>query len=781
MKSGEDRTSPRPAIPLLLFCALSYWACGAVTLLVLSSHSGLRGYVLASSLVALGIAAVLLVRGSPYPAPLLIVLFGLLGIGLQCAYSFAYDAAVDRAMTYSGEDVTCQVVEDPSFGEREASVVVRVVEADPVLPLTAAPCIRVVFDGDPPLFGQEFKARIVLSDPKPDTKARLQRQGIVAYGRVSDVETLEPSVFGLLAHERARYCERVDESLTRMGFEDEPRSLLKAVVVGERSDLFASPLYHEVKVVGLAHIVAVSGAHLVMVSAGIHFLLRGLGVRGRRANAIVGFFLIVYVVMVGFPVSCLRAAIMTGCSLAAQSLRRRAHASSSLGLSIVLLVTLDPACSLSLSFALSAASVLGILLLMPLFASWVSCRSERLRGFIVDPACMTVAALVITLPFSVASFAQVSLVSPISNVATSPLVMVLCMGGILSFFCMPSGLLFDAALFVLGSVARLFCTLVDACFALPFACIPVTGFTPLIALACFSLVAALWVSWPRKPPRVALGIVFASVVFSLAIRFVPAPDRVIMLDVGQGDAFLVQSGGESLLIDTGNQPSRLYASLARMGVARLDAVLITHADDDHCACLADLRGMVGCKQVIVAEGMTSAEGEAERELIGEAKAYVGDADVIEVGKGDVFSVGSFTFTVISPDTPIKVSGNEESLCLLGEYPARNGDAHSYSMLFCGDAEAEVLSALVDQGALGKIDLFKVGHHGARASLDEDLVEALDPALALVSVGAGNTYGHPNEETISLLEGEGARVFRSDMSGDVECRFVDDGIEVKTMR
>lgn len=158
MKSGEDRTSPRPAIPLLLLCALSYWACSAVMLLVLSSHSEPRGYVLASSLVALGIVAVLLVRGSPYPSPLLIILFGLLGIGLQCAYSFAYDAAVDRAMAYSGEEVTCQVVEDPSFGEREASVVVRVVEADPVLPLTAAPCIRVVFDGDPPSFGQEFNS-----------------------------------------------------------------------------------------------------------------------------------------------------------------------------------------------------------------------------------------------------------------------------------------------------------------------------------------------------------------------------------------------------------------------------------------------------------------------------------------------------------------------------------------------------------------------------------------------------------------------------------------------
>ena len=250
-----------------------------------------------------------------------------------------------------------------------------------------------------------------------------------------------------------------------------------------------------------------------------------------------------------------------------------------------------------------------------------------------------------------------------------------------------------------------------------------------------------------------------------------------MLDVAQGDAFLVRSKGSAILIDTGNHDTLLKEALARQGIFHLDAVLITHADDDHCGSLQALDGAVAIDSVLVARDALTCDCESCESLIKNASSVVGSANVEPLAVGDAIACGDFSLKVIWPHGFSDEGGNADSLCLLASLATSEG---MWTTLFCGDAESDQLKEIIDEGELGDIDIYKVGHHGSKAALTESVVEVIRPEISLVSVGSGNRYGHPAAQTLSLLDNVGSHVFRTDEMGDVSCEFSNDGIRVTAL-
>ena len=254
-----------------------------------------------------------------------------------------------------------------------------------------------------------------------------------------------------------------------------------------------------------------------------------------------------------------------------------------------------------------------------------------------------------------------------------------------------------------------------------------------------------------------------------------------MLDVGQGDAFLVRSERAALLIDTGNRDQALREALARHGVWRLDAVLLTHSDDDHTGSLASLRGVVGVGRVLVARDALSwrmrglPAPDRRRAVAGGGGGRRGRAG------GDAISWAASRFPWCGRSAfPTKGATPTASACSRGPTWTATAGA-DWKALFCGDAETEQLAELERRGALSQVDIYKVGHHGSRAALDDEVAAALSPRIALVSVGAQNRYGHPADETLARLEAVGARVLRTDERGDVSCELSADAVEVSTLR
>lgn len=135
---------------------------------------------------------------------------------------------------------------------------------------------------------------------------------------------------------------------------------------------------------------------------------------------------------------------------------------------------------------------------------------------------------------------------------------------------------------------------------------------------------------------------------------------IVMLDVGQGDSFLVKSRGLTLLIDTGNNPRKLLAGLARHGVNRLDGVVISHADDDHCGCLADLRGVVSVDSVFVAKGLSSVGTDKVDDMLKDAERLSSASGIRELAAGDMITIGSVCFKVISPESLTDKGENDDA-------------------------------------------------------------------------------------------------------------------------
>lgn len=563
----------------------------------------------------------------------------------------------------------------------------------------------------------------------------------------------------------------------------EGRAAVAALACGFRGALDETGDYEAFKASGLAHVIAVSGSHLSLVVGIVACALRGAGA-GPRASAVASAaFIAGYLVVSGMPVSAVRSAVMAVCGLASVFAGRRPSSLNGLGVCVAALVVADPACAASVSFALSAGSTAAIVLLAPLLRSWARTALPRAPRTLADGIALTGAASVGSTPLSAAVFSQVPLVSLPANLVAAPLFSAACAlglgGALLAVACPPlapwalaPALPFAEALLF---AARMFASA-------PFACVPASVSVPAAVAASLAIGGALWAAWPQ-PSRRMLAVGAATCASCLAALAVALPwasgDEIVALDVGQGDAVLVRSAGSAVLVDTGTEDARLLSALARHGVLRLDAVVVTHPDDDHCGSLPALSRAVEVDRVIVAGDLLDCACDAcagLRETASQAASETVGLDV-----GDVVSVGRFALRAIWPDGFSDEGGNADSLCFAVGYDVDGDGAGEWNALLVGDAEDEQLRELVGSGRVGDVDVYKVGHHGSAAAISPETAALIQPEIAIVSVGAGNRYGHPSPDALAALEGVGCEVLRTDERGDVSLRFSAERIDVATMR
>ena len=302
-------------------------------------------------------------------------------------------------------------------------------------------------------------------------------------------------------------------------------------------------------------------------------------------------------------------------------------------------------------------------------------------------------------------------------------------------------------------------------------------------MATALFVGIVWAWWPRlraKTIRVAFGALACALAAAAIVFPRGAGDEIVMLDVGQGDAFLIRSQGASLLVDTGNQEQRLLSALARHKAASFDAVAISHHDDDHCGCLELLAPNIAGDVLLCEETFACGCDDCE-ELVATAGRTVGEDRVRGVGAGDTVEVGRFVCTAIWPYSFEEEGGNADSLCFLVEYDAEGDGRPESSVLLTGDAEAKQIEEMMDKASVASVDIVKAGHHGSKAGVADGFSERVGAQAVLISAGANNRYGHPSKEAIEEFESAGMAVFRTDEQGDAVCRFEGDRISVATQR
>lgn len=570
----------------------------------------------------------------------------------------------------------------------------------------------------------------------------------------------------------------------------EARALLAGCVCGSRRALDDGGLTDQFASCGLAHLVAVSGAHLSVITLMVSAFLEHLHMRVKSRLLMLAAITGLFVVFCGSPISAVRAWLMLMVAYASQLAGRRSDALTSVSIVALFMVLLDPTIAGQLAFQLSVLSVVGLCLFTQ-HASYVlrtMASPVRLPRFVPlglrrlfdegkDAVCDILAATLVcqmvTLPLCLPIFGKLSLVAPLASLVATPLMSALMGAGMVAclLIWLPcAALILDAC----DVAARPLLAMVHTLARLPCATIPAASYGMAVPLVTMVLLVVWLVWWPQVNRRVVGAICACVTLAALGVYaywrcFAPA--RIVVLDVGQGDAILVQDGSGAILVDTGPDDA-IVAALARRHVLHLDAVILTHLHDDHYGGLQHLVGSIDCEKVLVASGVAEA---MPHELMAACDGLA-HGRIEELSYGDALALGGFCLRMIWPHEAVDGDENSESVELMVSY---HHLGRSLSALLSGDAEQDELAACLQAGDVGDIDMLKVGHHGSEISLTPGQASSIDPELAVASAGEGNRYGHPTEACVDALLTAGATFLCTKDAGDVEVRPGADGLVVHT--
>ena len=549
--------------------------------------------------------------------------------------------------------------------------------------------------------------------------------------------------------------------------------LMTALFTGDRKELYADDaLCSALKVSGFIHIVSVSGMHVAFL-VGLLRLLTGR----RRVTAFLGVpAIVVFMAMMGFRPSVVRAGVMMSLLLLAPLLRREDDPPTSLAAAALLILLVNPIAAASLSFRLSFAAMAGIVLVTPRLYGWLAYDEKgeyrlpagpggRILRWVCSAFSASVGALVFTLPLSALYFGYVPLYGVFTNLLCLWAMSAAFLWGyavcLLGLIWTPAG---TVSGWILAWLPRYVIFVVKRIARAPHAALYTRGnlggwwlvFVYLLFLGTYALRG-------RERYRPVIPVCVMLTTLSLLTFTVETDLRgllaVTAVDVGQGECIVAMTDTATAMVDCGNTGSSANAGdlaaeyVLKSGRDRVDLLILTHFHGDHVNGVKRLLSRVAVDRLVIA----AEYGENEySEGILDACAQYG-TQVYRVAENTDFTVGELSLTVYAPLGEGDM--NEECLLVYGDF----GD---FEFLVTGDAGSAVEKALIRDYELGDMELLVAGHHGSRTSTCAALLDDITPEAAFISVGADNGYGHPADAVLERLAARGIEVYRTDLDGTV---------------
>ncbi len=668
-------------------------------------------------------------------------------------------------------------------------------------------------------YGDVLNVTGKLETPEPfdnfDYKSYLERQGIYSVIYYPGVELLGQGEGLKPLQWIYSLRERLSTSLAR-ALPEPQGSLAQGILLGLRSNIPDS-LNQAFSRTGTAHILAISGLNISIVIAIL--LSLGILVFGRQRSIYIWLALGViwlYTLLAGMNPPVIRAAIMGSLFLIAEYLGRQGSAIIALAFAAAVMVGIQPQLLWSVSFQLSFLAMAGLIFFYPYFQTWGRKGVARLfknrekivptASIITDGFASTLAAIVAVGPLIAYNFGVVSLVGPPATFFSLPALPVIIVTSALVAFV---GLFALLAAQILGWLAWLFLSyfllVVRGFDALPYSSFQVAtistwhiwGYYVILAgviaflnyrnqLADFSsrLTSGIKKAAQGIPkPRLGFSmkwlipplLVVAILVWSVALTMPDDKLHVSFLDVGQGDAILIQTpNGQDILIDGGPAPQKINLELSKklpFWDRTIDLVVCTHSQADHITGLVEVLQRYKVKQVL--EPGVSYNSSiyqewcnlVEEKQIKRDKAQAGQE--IDLGNG-------FKLEVLNPPASLW-EGTSDDVDNNGVVLRLSWGKVSF--LFTADIREEVEFALIGQRANLKSTVLKVSHHGSKTSTTSQFLAAVAPEVAVISVGEDNPFGHPSTEVLErLIDRLGEdNVYRTDEDGTIE--FITDGAKL----
>ncbi len=547
-------------------------------------------------------------------------------------------------------------------------------------------------------------------------------------------------------------------------------AVLSAMLLAEKSEMDGE-LKERYQKNGLSHLLAISGLHISFIGLGIYHLLRKVRMSYVGAGVWAILILSVYVLMIGFSVSVIRAYMMLLLRIGADIGGRVYDMRTALMLSAAVIVLYQPLYLTDAAFYMSHGAILGLIYILPEMQKIFSLKIKCLEG------CFASAAIHVALfPVLLWFYYEFPVYSIFMNIVAIPL-----MTGILGF-----GMIGSMGTFFFGNFGWILLKPCDWMLSfldwfgklgcrLPFSSIvfgkpnwwEVGIYYILLLTGCLLL----------KMNKRKFVLLFTVLNVLLFIKFPDGNMQVTMLDVGQGDCIFVKGPkGSTYLIDGGSSDVeqvgkyRMESFLKSQGVGKLDYVFVSHGDLDHYNGIKEMmeRQLLGVK---IERLVLPANYERDEKLLGILQlAKEMRIDVLMIEGDQMISEGELEIRCLQPEKNTVLEGNAGSMVLEVSFEA-------FDMLFTGDVEMEGEIQLEKKLHGKSYDVIKVAHHGSKNSTKESLLEIVRPKVALISAGEHNSYGHPHSETIERLEKWNCRIYQTLEQGAIMLKTDGDFIDI----
>lgn len=530
---------------------------------------------------------------------------------------------------------------------------------------------------------------------------------------------------------------------------------------------------------GLVHMLSISGLHVAIIAEALHlmFSIARLSPQSARLGTIL--VTAFYIALIGAPPPAVRSGVMLGAATAMKIFQRATSPWAPIALGALLPLLLDSRTVLDLGYQLSVAGIAA------LAASGALLRRLPARVIVLNAfgraVCTSVIATLVTAPLIAWHFGRISIIAPLTNLAAGPVI----------GFAQP--MLFAAlvlapaeplARFVADAVHPLlgiFDGIASAGAAIPYASLDIAPTLPAACLAGIASAAFIVATVSRFPGRALLtgALAIAVMAWLPEGRVRPGMVELHVIDVGQGDALAIRSAhGEWLLVDAGRSwqggdagRATVIPYLRKRG-GRVTGFVLSHPHADHAGGAASV--IRALRPAVFWDPAFVAPSEGYRGLLRSLRDT--QTRWRRVHPRDAFTFDDLDIEFLGPDsawTAALADPNEASAVVL----VRIG---SVRFLLVGDAErAEEAWLLSHARESLRADVLKVGHHGSATSSTAEFLAAVDPRIAVISVGAGNVYHHPSPDVLRALSDRGAEVLRTDQVGDVVIRTDGDRIWIVT--
>jgi competence protein ComEC len=544
------------------------------------------------------------------------------------------------------------------------------------------------------------------------------------------------------------------------GLSVEARALVAGLAIGDTS-LLTESLNEDMKTLSLTHLNAVSGANCAIVIGAVFWLLGFLTRRRWLRVTLAIFALGAYVLLVGGGASVIRAAIMAIVVLVL--LQRGVWPVAALSFTAILMLLWDPNYAEDYGFALSVFATAGILIIAPELSKRLSTRMPKALSLAL---AVTISAQLWCMPILLELQDGVPTYAVLANLLAEPVVAPITVLGIsAAAVAYPLPWLASVLTWLASVLSQWIVAVARGLASLPEATL--AWHTGVIGMAILVFGASLWLLRSKRLGALAVALVLITEVVWSGASLVRSTSwlvgdwQFVNCDVGQGDALVIRSRRQIALVDVGREPQPIDSCLRQLGVSKIDLLVLTHFDADHVGGLAGaLAGRTVERALLSPFDDTRPLAKLSMSLLEKLPS------VTKAGIGTNGLLGGFAWQVLSPTITAAetADSNDASLAMRWE----SEDLVAYTMADLGEPAQQRMV----QNFGGYLNhpkskplVLKVSHHGSADQFHE-LIEAMHPEIAIISVGKENSYGHPTNRTLDTLKGIGAVVLRTDLNGSI---------------